>query len=78
MLIELDDVAEPALSPEEMWLEFAIWLYQTGKLSKVQARRLARRERIDFDLRLAERGLGTELTEEEYRQDLEALARARS
>ena len=77
MVIELDDKAVQEMSPQALLLEFSIWLYQTGKLTKANARRLAQQERIDFDLVLAERGIGSELTEDNYQQDLDALKRFR-
>lgn len=77
MVIELDDKVAQEISPQALLLEFSIWLYQTGKLTKANARRLAQHERVDFDLILAERGLGLELTEGSYEQDLDTLKRLR-
>ncbi|MCY7352484.1 MAG: UPF0175 family protein [Cytophagaceae bacterium] len=73
MLIELDEAVLPDTPPERLRLEFAIWLYQSGRATKVQARRLTGLERLDFERELGERGLGIELTEAHLEQDLATL-----
>jgi len=73
VLIELDETTLPDTPPERLRLEFAIWLYQTGKATKAQARRLSGLERLDFEHELGERGMGTELTEAHLEQDLATL-----
>ncbi|MBC7893018.1 MAG: UPF0175 family protein [Sphingobacteriaceae bacterium] len=73
VLIELDETVLPDISPERLRLEFAIWLYQAGKATKAQARRLTGLERLEFERELGHRGLGTELTEAHLEQDLATL-----
>jgi predicted HTH domain antitoxin len=73
MLIELDETVLSDASPEQVRLEFAIWLYTSGRATKAQARRLITLGRLEFEHELGRRGLGTELTEEHLEQDLASL-----
>jgi predicted HTH domain antitoxin len=72
-----DDVLEQAdLTGQEARVEFACRLFDAGRLRLRPAARLAGMSRAEFEAELRARGLPVyRITEEHYRQDLEALRR---
>lgn len=64
----------PAELEETLRRELAVQLYSRGLLPKAPARRLSGMERIAFDDLLAERNVPSPLTEEDFENDLRALA----
>jgi len=71
MLIEIPDTAiqETPLSPAEVRLEVAIWLYVKKRLTFGQARKLAGYSVISFQNALAERGLYLNYDQEDFTND---------
>ena len=74
MMIEIPDTAiqETPLSPSELRLELAIWLYIKKRLTLGQARKLAGFTVIDFQKALAERGLYLNFDQEDLANDITA------
>ena len=52
LIIEDDIMAQIDMTPSELLLEIAVFLYQQEKLTLAQAARLSGIERIDFQLAL--------------------------
>lgn len=64
------------LTEQEARVEFACRMFDAGKLRLWPAARLAGLSRADFEAQLRARGLPVyRITDEHYRQDLEALRR---
>ncbi len=74
MLIEIPDTAiqETPLSPAELRLELAIWLYVRKRLTLGQARKLAGYSVIDFQKALLERDLYLNYDKEDLANDIDA------
>jgi len=74
MMIEIPDTAiqETPLSPAELRLELAIWLYTSKRLTLGQARKLAGFSIINFQKALAERGLYLNFDKEDLTNDIAA------
>ena len=72
MLLEIPDAAieETPLSPADIRLEVAIWLYTRKRLTFGQARHLAGYTVIAFQKALAERGLYLNYDEDDLKNDL--------
>jgi predicted HTH domain antitoxin len=70
-----DDILKQAgLSETDARVEFACWLFDSGRLEKTPAARLCGLERPAFEAELAKRGLTVyRTTLEEYEQDRESL-----
>jgi predicted HTH domain antitoxin len=71
MLLEIPDAAiqETPLSPAEVRLEVAIWLYIKKRLTFGQARKLAGHTILTFQKALAERGLYLNYDEQDLEND---------
>ncbi len=74
MLVEIPDtvMAETPLTPAELRLELAIWLYVRKRLTFGQARKLAGFNVIDFQKALVERDLYLNYDEEDLADDITA------
>jgi len=74
MIIEIPDavVYEIAISPAELRLELAIWLYTKKRLTLGQARKLAGLTVLAFQKALAESGLYLNYDQEDLADDINA------
>lgn len=61
------------LSENELRIEFAIFLYQTRKITLSQASRLANIDRIEFQKCLRTRSIPIQYTKQDLEQDLETI-----
>jgi len=61
------------LSPDELLMELALYLYSTDKLSMGQAKRLAGLAQLEFQEKMAERDIEIKYDLEEFEKDLKNL-----
>ena len=77
MLIEIPDTVfhqAPAYSsPEDVKLDFAVWLYEGGRMTLAQAARLCGRTRLQFQKILKSKGVHLNFSAEDLQVDLQNL-----
>jgi len=77
MLIEISDTvlrqAPAYTSPEHMRVDFAVWLYERGRLTLAQAARLCERTRLQFQKILKENGVHLRYSIEDLQVDLQNM-----
>jgi predicted HTH domain antitoxin len=61
------------MSPQEMAVEIAVYLYEKERLTLGQAKRLAGLDQISFQKELAERNVYLRIREKDVLQDVENL-----
>jgi len=75
-MLVLDDefINASAMSPEEIKLEFAIWLYEKDKISLRKAARMAGINWLDFSNILCQRNIPTiKMTQEDFKIEVETV-----
>jgi len=75
MSIQIPDnlLAQANLTPEELLIEIATHLYDLGRLSMGQARKLARIDQILFQKELSKRNINIKYSEEDLMDDLKTI-----
>jgi predicted HTH domain antitoxin len=73
MNLELPEIENTALTPAELRLELACALYARGKITAVTGAHLAGLDLIGFQGALKERGIPSNYTIEDFRDDMDAL-----
>jgi len=77
MLIEISDSvlhqAPAYASPEDLKVDFAVWLYERGRLTLAQAARLCERTRLQFQKILKEKGVHLNYSSEDLQVDLQNM-----
>ena len=71
-------IAQTDMTPAELMLEFAIFLYQRERLSLAQAARLAGLSRIQFQQNLAERKIPLNFGIEDLQQELDIIEKVKN
>jgi predicted HTH domain antitoxin len=66
-------IEQSNMTPSELLLEFAVFLYQREKLTLAQAARLSKLSRIDFQKALAARKIPLNFGVEDLKQELETI-----
>lgn len=75
LIISGDVLQELKLSPQELRVDLAVFLYDIEKLSIGQAKKLAGLTQIEFQKQLAERGVFIKYDIEDLEKDLGLLDR---
>jgi predicted HTH domain antitoxin len=70
LIIEDDIMSKIDMTPSELLLEIAVFLYQQEKLTLAQAARLSGIGRLDFQLALKERQIPIHFSVEDLQQEL--------
>jgi len=70
-------VAQTDMTPSELLLEFAVFLYERQHVTLAQAARLAGLDRITFQQALATRGVPLSLDIEDLQQELETIEKVK-
>ena len=74
LLIDNDFVKEINMSEQEIKLEFAIWLYQSDKISLRKAAKIASLDWLDFSGILCERNIPTvKMNSEEFETEIKTV-----
>ena len=73
LMIPDNIVKQSNMTPGELLLEFAIFLYQREKLTLAQAARLSKLSRISFQKALAARKIPIHFGVEDLKQELETI-----
>lgn len=77
MLIEISDAvlhqAPAYTNPEDVKADFAVWLYERGRLTLAQAARLCDRTRLQFQKILRDRGVHLNYSKEDLQIDLQNM-----
>jgi predicted HTH domain antitoxin len=73
LTIPAEVIEQSNMSPAELLLEFAIFLYIREKLTLAQAARLSKLNRIAFQKELAKRKFAINLSAEDLKQELSLL-----
>lgn len=77
-LIIPDNIIEQSdMTPDELLLEFAVFLYQRERLSLAQAARLAGLDRIVFQQALTERHISLNFGIEDLQQELDIIEKVK-
>ena len=71
-------IAQTDMTPAELMLEFAVFLYQRQRLTLAQAARLASLDRIAFQQALAERKIPLNFGTEDLQQELDIIERVKN
>lgn len=70
-------IAQTEMTPAELLLEFAVFLYQRKRLTLAQAARLTGLDRISFQQALAERNIPLNLDIEDVQQELDVIEKVK-
>ncbi|MCB9331943.1 MAG: UPF0175 family protein [Lewinellaceae bacterium] len=70
-------IAQTNMTPAELLLEFAVFLYQQERLTLAQASRLAGISRIAFQKALAERDIPLNFGIEDLQQELDVIEKVK-
>lgn len=73
LVIPQEVLADMHMSRDEMLIELAVHLYDIGRLSMGQAKRLAGLDQISFQKEMAKRDVYLNYDVEEFRKDMETL-----
>ena len=77
MIIEISDAVleqVPAYaSPEDVKVDFAVWLYERERLTLAQAARLCGRTRLQFQKKLKERGVHLHYSVDDIQVDVQNM-----
>lgn len=73
ILISDELLAKANLNEDEFLIDIAAYLYDKGKLSIGQAKKIAHLSHLDFQKALKERNIFLNYDEEEFYKDLETL-----
>jgi predicted HTH domain antitoxin len=75
--IEIPDAAlqQAHLTPQELLMDFAVFLYQTQRLSIGRASKIANLDAISFQKEMAIRNVCVHYDENDYEKDIETLKR---
>ncbi|MCB0521914.1 MAG: UPF0175 family protein [Lewinellaceae bacterium] len=73
-LIIKGEILEKAnISPKELLIDLAVYLYDKGRLSMGQAKKLAGLDQISFQKEMSKRGVYLNYGVEEFKEDLKTL-----
>lgn len=61
------------ISPKELLIDLAVYLYDKGRLSMGQAKKLAGLDQISFQKEMSKRGVYLNYGVEEFKEDLKTL-----
>lgn len=78
LLIREDVLNKAEISAEELLVEIAVYLYNSGRLSIGQAKNLVNMDHIAFQKELAKRDVYIKYDEEDLQTDLKNLKHLRS
>lgn len=70
-------VAQTDMTPSQLLLEFAVFLYERQHISLAQAARLAGLDRITFQQALADHGVRLNFDIEDLQQEMETIEKAK-
>lgn len=73
LVISGNVVDELGMSPSELMIELAVYLYDKEKLSMGQAKKLADLTQIEFQKELSKRGVFIKYDMEDLEKDLESI-----
>ncbi|MBK9015631.1 MAG: UPF0175 family protein [Saprospiraceae bacterium] len=76
-VIKGDFLEKANLSPKELLVDFAIFLYEKGKLSMGQAKKLSGLGQLSFQAEMAKRGVYLNYGVEAFEEDLKTLGIAK-
>jgi predicted HTH domain antitoxin len=77
LLIKEEVLQKAEITAEELLIEMAVYLYDTGRLSMGQARNLAGLDQIAFQKEMAKRDIYIKYDAEDLETDLQNLKRLR-
>lgn len=78
LLIKEETLEKADITAEELIIEIAVHLYDTGRLSMGQARNLAQLDQISFQRELAKRDVYIKYDKEDLETDLENLRKLKN
>ena len=74
LIVAGEILEELKISPSELLIEFAVYLYDIEKLSMGQAKKLARLTQLEFQQELSKRNVLIKYDEEDLETDLKNLS----
>lgn len=77
LIIPASKLEEIRLTPTELLIDLAVYLYDKERLTMGQAKKLAGLTQIDFQQELAKRAVFIKYDVEDFEQDLETLKKLR-
>ncbi len=72
-VIKGDFLEKANLSPKELLIDFSIYLYEKGRLSMGQAKKLAGLDQLSFQAEMKKRGVYLNYDLEAFEEDLKTL-----
>lgn len=72
-VIKGDFLEKANLSPKELLVDFAIFLYEKGRLSMGQAKKLSGLDQLSFQAEMVKRGVYLNYSIDSFEEDLKTL-----
>lgn len=73
LVIKGDFLEKANLNPMELLIDFSIYLYEKGRLSMGQAKKMAGLDQLSFQSEMAKRGVYLNYDVEAFEEDLKTL-----